>query len=270
MKRKELFEFEDFSWIPSSVRTGATNLLIVFHKMMGTAEVLTNIILDLRKKSNFDQIVDLCSGSGGAMLEVIQKVNTEQQSSSAIQLILSDLHPNKALVEAINQQKIPHVRYNPESVNAAQLKNSPEGIKTMIASFHHMNPQVAQEIIRSAEENEETLLIFEVAQNNIPFFLWLILLPLSLPILMIMALFMTPFVKKLKLSQILFTYLIPIIPILYAWDGQASLMRTYTFKDLETLIGNQKNENYTWEIAEGKKSNGKKFGYYLLGTKNYA
>ena len=44
---------------------------------------------------------------------------------------------------------------------------------------------------------------------------------------------MTPFVKNLTLKQIIFTYLIPIVPLIYAWDGQASLVRMYTFKDIE-------------------------------------
>jgi hypothetical protein len=268
MKRKELFEFEDFSWVPSSIRTGATNLIVVFHKKMGTADVVSQLLINLKRTTNFNQIVDLGSGSGGAMFDVIQNLNEQNKTENQVQLILSDLHPNKALVDSINNKNIPNVSYNPKSVNATNLKDSPEGIKTMIASFHHMNPTVAKQILTSAEENEETILIFEVAQNNIPFIVWLCLLPISLPILVIMSLFMTPFVKQLKFSQILFTYIIPLIPILYAWDGQASLMRTYTFKDIETLIGDQSNKNYEWKMGEGINSKGKKFGYYLQGTKN--
>ena len=47
---------------------------------------------------------------------------------------------------------------------------------------------------------------------------------------------MTPLVKPLTWRQIVFTYLIPIIPICYAWDGQASLPRMYTMDDVEVLL----------------------------------
>ncbi len=55
---------------------------------------------------------------------------------------------------------------------------------------------------------------------------------------------MTPFVKPLTWRQIIFTYLIPIIPICYAWDGQASLPRIYTLKDLDHLLAGLGSWNY--------------------------
>ena len=76
---------------------------------------------------------------------------------------------------------------------------------------------------------------------------------------------MTPFVKPLSISQLVLTYVIPIIPLAYAWDGQASLVRTYTLNDVDELIGNTDNENYIWEKAPVKNAKGKKAGYYIFG-----
>ena len=53
-----------------------------------------------------------------------------------------------------------------------------------------------------------------------------------------MVLFMTPWVRPLSWQQLLFTYLIPIIPLCYAWDGQASIMRIYTFDDIQNFFIN--------------------------------
>ena len=265
MKRIELFEFEDFNWLPSSIRTGATNLIMVLHRMVGTSEVLANLLLHVKSKVDFNQIVDLGSGSGGPMLETIQKVNEKLSSNEQIRLLLTDLYPNAKKVNAINELNLPNVKYHPESLNALKLKEAPTGLKTMIASFHHMKPEVAQQILQKAEKNKQPILIYELAQNNIPVLLWWLFLPISLLILIIMSLFMTPFVKPLKLQQLFFTYLLPLIPLVYAWDGQASLMRTYTFKDIEELLGNRNNVDFVWEIADAKKENGKKAGYYILG-----
>ena len=266
MKRIQLFEFEDFNWFPSTIRTGMTNLLVVLQKMMGTSDVIISIISNTKAKHDFSQIIDLGSGSGGIMLEVIKKLNEKNQKP--IQLLLTDLHPNPELVKRINMSNIPNVSYNESSVDATSRGNLPKGLKTMINSFHHMPPDIAKGILKSAQDNKQPLFIYEIGENTIPTLLWWLLLPLSLTMLFVMALFMIPFVKPLSWKQLLFTYLIPIIPLCYAWDGQASIMRIYTFKDVEYLLKDFKNETYDWEITTAKKTNGKKAGYYILGLPN--
>ncbi len=262
MKRIQLFEFEDFNWFPKPIRTGMTNLLVILHKMMGTKDVISDIIIKIQKEHPFSQIIDLGSGSGGIMPEVITSINTH--SEKELNLILTDLHPNSKIVKHINNTN-DSTSYLKNSVNATNLKDLPQGLKTMINSFHHMPQNVAKGILKSAQDNKQPLLIYEIGENKIPTLLWWLLLPISLTILFIMTWFMTPFVKPLTWKQLLFTYLIPIIPICYAWDGQASLVRMYTFNDIEYLLSDFKNDDYNWEIAQAKKPNGKNLGYYVLG-----
>ncbi len=262
MKRIELFEFEDFDWLPNVIRNGVTNLIIVFHKLMGTAEVVSSLILSVKEKSDFDQIVDLGSGSGGAMLEIFKHINKQNKN---FKLVFTDLHPNNNVVEEINGGENINIEYYPNPVNAANIGDTPIGLKTMIASFHHMKPEIAKKILVSAAEKKQPILIYEVAKNTIPIILWWLFLPVSLLILVLMSLVMTLFVRPLKFSQILFTYIIPIIPLVYAWDGQASLMRTYTLEDVRKLIINTNDKEYHWIIDDALKSDGKKLGYYIIG-----
>lgn len=265
MKRLELFEFEDFNWLPDVIRTGVTNLIKVFHGLIGTTDVLVEVITNCRRKINFNQILDVGSGSGGPMIEVIDKINRGNEAGNSIKLLLSDKYPNTKIVQRINDLDLSNVSYLTSSVDALEMKNLPSGLKTMIASFHHMPPNTARQILSSAEVNKEPILVYELAENNIPVVVWWLFLPVSLTILVIMSLIMTPFVRPLTLTQIAFTYLIPVIPIVYAWDGQASIMRTYTFEDIKALIGERKNESYVWEIGQARKSNAKKAGYYIFG-----
>lgn len=265
MKRLELFEFEDFNWLPDYIRTGVTNLIKVFHSLVGTKDVLVGVITDCQEKIKFNQIIDLGSGSGGPMIEVVDKINMANEVEKPIKLFLSDKYPNAKTVRRINDLELPNVEYLKHSVDALEMKNSPNGLKTMIASFHHMPPSIAKQILSSAEESKEPILIYELAENNIPVMVWWLLLPISLTVLVVMSLIMTPLVRPLTINQIVFTYIIPVIPIVYAWDGQASIMRTYTFEDIKALIGKRKNERYVWEICQAKKSNSKKAGYYIFG-----
>lgn len=112
---------------------------------------------------------------------------------------------------------------------------------------------------------KQPILIYEIGENNIPLLLWWLLLPLSLSILVIMSLFMTFWVRPISWQQILFTYFIPVIPFYYAWDGQASLPRMYTMKDLDMLIGELPETGYKWSKGRALKKNGKKLGTYLMG-----
>ena len=262
MKRVEVFEFEDFYWFPSSIRTCMTNLIVVFLKLMGTPKVIGNIIHQAKEKIGFKNIVDMGSGSGSGMMLAVQEYN--RTTEDKISLLLTDLHPNKKLVEKINNDKYINITYRKEPLNATNLSEAPEGIKTMVNSFHHMSPDMAIKILKSAHDNKEPIMIYELAENKIPLLAWALFLPISLPLLFVMTLFMTPFVKPMTWQQIVFTYIIPIIPICYAWDGQASLPRTYSFKDLE-LLTHDLQDGYTWEIEVAKKVNGKKAGYYVLG-----
>lgn len=264
MKRLELFEFEDFQWLPNFIRSGVTRLIMVLHRMMGTSDVIARILNQTQKNCAFDRVVDMGAGSGGPMIDIFNNLEKHNLSPS-LQLILTDLYPNPKTIDSIKKKEYSNITYSDQPLNAKDLSKAPKGLKTMIASFHHMSPNTAQEILHSAEKNHQPILIYEIAANTIPVLVWWILLPISLLILIIMTLVMTPFVRPLTWKQLIFTYLIPVIPIVYAWDGQASIMRTYTFDDIKSLLGAPKSPHYQWKIEEAKKENGKTAGYYILG-----
>ena len=265
MKRIQLFEFEDFNWFPTNIRSYMTNLIVQLQRKLGIGEVLANLIAEIIKDKNISQIVDVGSGSGGVMPEVIKMIH-EVHGLSGIKLLMTDLYPNPEMVKKYKTQNAESISYHDISVDATNIATAPTGLKTMVNSFHHMPPKEARNILVSAQENRQPLLIYEMGENNIPLLIWWLLLPISLIVVIIMVLFMTPSVKPLTWQQIVFTYLIPIIPVCFAWDGQASLPRMYTFKDLDVLLDGLGTSNYRWKKGRAKKSNGKKQGTYLMGV----
>jgi len=267
MKRIQLFEFEDFTWFPDWLRVCMTNLIVILQKMIGVPELLAGLISDILKKKKLNNIVDLGSGSGGAMPDVMNALN-EIKGLEHVTLTMTDLFPSPEILKKFNTDVSDKISYLESSVDATNVVTAPEGLKTMVNCFHHMPPKKARAILESAQRTNQPILIYEMGDNNIPLLIWWLLLPFSLVILIIMVLFMTPFVKPLTWRQIVFTYLIPIIPICYAWDGQASLPRMYTLKDLDHLLEGLGSENYTWQKGHAIKENGKKQGTYLFGLPN--
>jgi hypothetical protein len=129
----------------------------------------------------------------------------------------------------------------------------------MVSSMHHMKPNVARQILKNAKESNQPILIFEISDNSPPIFLWW----LAIPIAFVTSLFVTPMVRPMSWKQVVFTYLIPILPLFIAWDGAVSNARTYTLEDMEILIQGQSDENYQWEKGKIKGKGGNKV--YLLG-----
>ena len=80
-----------------------------------------------------------------------------------------------------------------------------------------------------------------------------------------MALVKSAFVRPVTPTQLFFTYVIPLIPLFYAWDGQASMPRIYGEKDLDELLEGLEDPEYIWEKGFGLSKRGGKLGSYLLG-----
>jgi len=242
MKRIHLFEFEDSAWFPNWLRVRMTRLIVVVHRLMGTSEELAKIIDKALSASGKTKIIDLCSGSGGPMPDVVQ-VLEEKYNRKNIELTLSDLYPNLKAAKRFNSEK-DNVSYEIQPVDVTKIGADRQGLRTMISSFHHMTPEAAKQILQSAQNDQQPICIFEISDNSAPILPALIL---SLPITFLMCLFITPLARPMTWQQLVFTYLIPIIPICYAWDGSVSNVRTYTLKDLDELISDIQTPKYKWE-----------------------
>lgn len=257
MKRINLFEFADFAWFPNWIRTCLTRLIVVMHKLLKSSDDLVPLIKKALSYSNKDTIIDLCSGSGGPMLEVFNKIK-EEKGGNNVELVLTDLYPDLELASKINNSKTQNISYKTSPVNVSNVNTELAGVRTMVGSFHHMKPATARQILKNAKDSKMPICIYEISDNSHPTFLWWI----SIPIIFLMALVITPFVRPLTLKQIIFTYLIPIIPLCFAWDGAVSNVRTYTLSDLDILLEGLESEYYKWEKGIISKKSNK---IYLLG-----
>jgi hypothetical protein len=65
----------------------------------------------------------------------------------------------------------------------------------------------------------------------------------------ILVLLLTPKIRPVSWLQIVFTYLVPILPLLIFWDGLVSQLRTYSVKELEGLTRGLQSPDYRWEIG---------------------
>ncbi len=251
LNRVHLFEFEDFNWFPDKIRVYMTRYIIAVHKVMGTSAIISEKLSPLLKKYNQNKIVDLCSGSGGPMVEVINTLKNEYDLQN-IDLTLTDLYPDQSNINYFNS--IEDINYENNPVDATNVSDDLEGIRTLICGFHHMPPEGALQILKNAQEQKKPFFIFEISDNSIP----LIVALLAFPIGLIMVLFLTPLIKPMTWQQIVLTYLIPILPFFIAWDGTVSNIRTYTENDFNKLISEIPDPDYNWSFESVKAKGGNK------------
>lgn len=264
MKRVHVPEIEDASWFPSGLRACMTNLIVVFTRKIGVLPVLASLVSRALKAGKLGRIVDLGSGSGGSMPDLIEQVRANPETAN-VELVMTDKFPNPDAIARFNDPARPYLSYARESVDATNLASAPSGLKTMVNCFHHMRPPQARAILESAQRERQPLLIYELQDNEVPFAVWLLFLPLGLAILFVMALLLTFGVRPLTGRQLAFTFLIPLVPMFYAWDGQASLPRIYTLKDMDELLAGLESADYVWEKGYATTEQGKKKGIYVLG-----
>lgn len=257
MKRIHLFEFEDLPWFPHWLRIRMTRFIVAFHKILGSAEELAELIARALTHTEHKKVIDLCSGSTGPMLEVT-RILREKHGYTDLDMTLSDLYPHEEAVAEIEALGDPNLRYLSEPVDAADVDAGKKGVRTLVCSMHHMKPEVAPNILADAQEDNAPIVIFEISDNSFPRWLWWTAIPINY----LMTFFVTPLIRPMTWQQIVFTYFIPLLPFFIAWDGAVSNARTYTLEDWDQVLELLPKTDYTWEKGVIK---GKAKKSYLLG-----
>lgn len=255
MARLHLVEFEDLEWFPKPIRNYMTDFLQFVANRFDFYKTITPILKRGVEAANTNQIIDLASGGGGGWLKLSERVEEEMPE---VRVKLTDFYPNMKAFER-TQAKNPKVfTFEKESVNALDVPKQLKGLRTQFLSLHHFRPKDAQQIFQSAVDAQSPIAIFEAQKRSVGDFIKFFFSPINVILL-------TPFIRPFSIGRIVFTYLIPIVPIFVWWDGLVSVLRTYSEKELKAIISKLKNGNsFTWEI--GCVKNGAVKVYYVLGV----
>jgi len=254
--RLHLFEFEDLPWFPNIIREGMVDYLRFVLGKINFYEPITSLLIRGLEKSGQNKILDLCSGGGGAILQVHK--NLSDITDECIEITLSDKFPNVASFQHIREVSNQKIDFIDQSIDATNVPESMGGMRTMFTAFHHFNPDQAKKVLTSATDRGWTIAIFDGGDKNILSMLGILVFH---PIIFLLG---TPFFRPFRISRLLFTYIIPLIPICTIWDGLVSILRLYEPNDLRKLVKEIDSATYHWEIGKAKHRLGFRL-LYLLG-----
>jgi hypothetical protein len=221
--RIHLFEFEDLSWFPPVLRNAMTAYLAASWKMLPVGSAWAPLLGRALAATPVPRVIDLCSGSGGPLPEVLAALKQSQ-----LEVIRTDLYPSSPDILAVDARRVPD-----------HLK----GVRTLFAAFHHFQPELARDILRDARHHNQPICVFEATRRHPVAILLTVIVPL-------LVLVLTPRIRPVRPLTLLFTYLIPILPLLIAWDGFVSHLRTYSLHELRSITAELSAPGYTWETGE--------------------
>ncbi len=254
MRRIHLFEFEDLHWFPSFLRNYMTDFLQFLTNKTKLFKAIIPILEKGIDKSEGNQIIDLGSGGGGGLLWISSEL---QKSNPDLKIVLTDLYPNISAFEYTKQHG-KNFGYIADPIDARKIPKELKGLRTQFLSLHHFKLDEVKEFLQNAIDCKSNIAIFEGQERSLASVLAMFFSPIS-------VLLTTPFIRPFRIGRILFTYIIPLVPLFVWWDGIVSSLRTYSVNEMENLVSElNKKDDYDWDI--GRKKSGPGVNLYLLGT----
>ena len=277
MPRLNVREIEDYPWVPSVVRDAITAFLRTITALLrpfdGAAPVLVALLPLSRRpraaaaaaadrptdpapaEASQNRIVDLCSGGGGALVDLMLRPGLLPADCTAA---LTDLYPNEGAF-AFLERRLPGrvfgvktpvdagavaagadgdagagaVGGGRRSGEAGEDGDRPSaalslrGVRTIFNALHHLPPQSVEAAMRDARRANEPFAAFEVVERHplalLAFFFAMPFVPF----------FLMPFSRPLRPLNLLLTYVVPVVPLVAAVDGFLSCLRAYSLEELE-------------------------------------
>ena len=233
LPRLQLIEFEDLPGCPSLLRAFAMDYLNFMESRLRLHRAIVPLLAEVFRRSGMRQAVDLCSGGGGPVAEVIQGL---REQGLAIEFVLTDKFPGLKFGTRPHHGEL----YCQQSIDATAVPASLKGVRTMFNAFHHFPPKAARAVLEDAVRTRQPIAIFEISERSLAMFAAVFLTPLYVCAI-------TPWLRPFSWLRLLLTYVAPAIPFLCWFDGMVSQCRAYTIDELVGLAEGL--SDFEWKSA---------------------
>lgn len=216
MRRKQITQFINTKWCPQQIKKLCSEFLSWFVVKVNATKPFIPIIENALTESKINNII-----------------NFEFSIGAGIETVKPYLNQHLAIT----------------SIPLSEINTQQRGMYFFVNSFHQLPASSAKKILEKIAKSRNPVVVVEGNNDS----LWQLAgMTIFLPVTVILS---APFVKPFRWSRILFTYIIPVLPIIMVIDGCIGLLKLYNPKDLNELTLSIKVPDYKW--TTGKKDNGR-------------
>lgn len=268
MPRRNLTEIHDHPGFPTRLRDLVTEALEALWSFGNSYKPILPRLTAALTATRTSTILDLCSGGGGPWPRLTRELHATRQPPLHIRL--TDRYPNleafrrastppPAPTSAHESAALSNITYANQPIDATKVPSELDGFRTIFSAFHHFDPAAATRILENAVIHQQGIAVFEVARPALRTLLVITTLPF-------VCLMLAPGLRPFRWTRLLFTYLIPVVPVVICYDGIISCFRAYSHAELTQLVSMLPPSTYQWHI--GEETTGLLPVTYLIGHPN--
>jgi hypothetical protein len=251
----QLFEFEDQPWFPRLIRSYMQDHLTFMGNLSGAAyQAFVEKLKVAMERLQQNELLDLCSGSGGPAGLVVRLLREQGLEARAR---LSDLFPNLPAYQQREKESGGMLQGVETPVDATNVPAELTGFRLIANGLHHFAPAQVKQVFSDAVAKRQGIAVIEMVNRSVFAFIGVV-------IGTIIVFVAAPFLKPFRLSRLVLTYLIPLVPLFLLWDGFVSCLRVYSPEEMRALVSQLDTNEYEWDIGTTRVGPG--IATYLIGT----
>jgi hypothetical protein len=235
-----LFEIHDQPWFPQFLRDQFVDGLQMILDVTNIYQPITELLGKRLEECGAERVVDLCSGAGGPWPSLLRYF--EMDGARPLEVFLTDKYP---CTTKLHDQESPSAKLHflEHSVDATEIPSHLQGFRTLFSSFHHLNPDQARSLLQDCVNSRQAIGIFEASARHTLTLLSLLFIPIA-------TWLFVPFRRPFRWSRLVWTYLIPVVPLVLFFDGLISCLRAYSLGELQEMTKGLAASGYEWEVGE--------------------
>lgn len=241
MRRFHLVEIHELPGFPAAWRDLVTDFLSFFFRVFRPYARAAPLLAEALEAAGRRRLVDLCSGAGAPVLSVLPELDALERTPESV--VLTDLYPNLGAFRRAAAAGHGLIDFVAEPVDATAVPAHLGGFRTLFTAFHHFPPERARQVLEDARRDADGIAVFEFTERK----LWLWAVPVLL--IPLLAAACTPFIRPFAWRRLIFTYLLPVVPVVAAWDGLVSNLRTYSPPELLELAELDADDPFVWRAG---------------------
>ena len=225
--------------------------------LLDTYQPIVPLLRQALRATSEAHLLELGAGAGGGTEGIVRRLRATGLPTARV--TLTDLYPQPAAWQLL-AARTPGLAYEAAPVDATAVPPALTGFRTIFSAFHHFPPPLAEALLADAVRQGAGIGVFEGAGKH---WLEILLVWTVLPVAQLLA---TPFMRPFRLSRLLLTYAVPLIPLFTIWDGTVSILRMYPPAQLLALARRADPQNtFAWQAGKVRHWWGPQVTY-LLGV----